>query len=188
MLMIMPLSKLWTVVAFIVATCAEALEIQGTVNLVPDVAVKQIEPLRVQLNGGEQTTFVRADGSFQFRDVAPGRYVVDIPSTTFLFSRYKVDVAVDGLVRAVEYKYVGAPTTRTSYPLVVEPVKQLEYFEQREQFHLLGLVMNPSFLTIVVPIALLYVLPKLTEGMGESRKERRDGAKRDGLMDHCCVV
>ncbi|UIZ25456.1 hypothetical protein KXD40_006222 [Peronospora effusa] len=126
---------------------------------------EQVEPFIVKLNGGEQTTFVRSDGSFLFRDVAFGRYVVDIPSTKFLFSQYKVDVGADGLIRSLEYKYVGAPKTHVSYPLVVEPVKQLEYFEQREKLHLLGLIMNPSFLTIVVPIALLYVLPKLTEGM-----------------------
>ncbi|KAF1791548.1 protein of unknown function DUF2012 [Phytophthora cactorum] len=108
-------------------------------------------PLKVQLNGGEQTTFVRADGSFVFRDLEPARYVVDIPSTQFLFSQYKVDVAADGLIRALEYKYPGAPKMRADYPLIVEPVKQLDYFEQRGKFNLLGLIMNPSFLTIVCP-------------------------------------
>lgn len=159
-------TRLWALVALLLTTCANAFEISGTVYPQGSVAEK-VDPLTVQLNGGEQTTFVRSDGSFLFRDVAPGRYVVDIPSTQFLFSQYKVDVGADGLIRALEYKYPGAPKIRASYPLVVEPVKQLDYFEQREKFNLLGLIMNPSFLTIIVPIGLLYVLPKLTEGMGE---------------------
>ncbi|CAI5740729.1 unnamed protein product [Peronospora destructor] len=158
------MSKLWAFVAFLLATCTHAFPVSGTVYL-PDFMAEKVDPLLVKLNGGEQTTFVRSDGSFLFRDVAPGRYIVDIPSAKFLFSQYKVDVGADGFIRALEYKYVGAPKTRTSYPLVVEPVKQLEYFEQREKFNLLGLILNPSFLTIVVPIALLYVLPKLTGGM-----------------------
>ncbi|RLN95386.1 hypothetical protein BBJ28_00014045 [Nothophytophthora sp. Chile5] len=126
---------------------------------------EKVAPLKVQLNGGEQTTFVRSDGSFLFRDVAPGRYVVDIPSQEFLFSQYKLDVAEDGAVRALEYKYPGAPKARADYPLAAEAVKQLNYFEQREKFNLLALIMSPSFLTVVVPIGLLYVLPKLSEGM-----------------------
>ncbi|CAI5726731.1 unnamed protein product [Hyaloperonospora brassicae] len=40
-----------------------------------------------------------------------------------------------------------------------------QYFDPREKFNVLTLGMNPSFLTIIVPIGLLYVLPKLTAGM-----------------------
>ncbi|KAG1693250.1 hypothetical protein DVH05_023716 [Phytophthora capsici] len=161
-MMTMSSTRLWALL--LLATCAQAWEISGTVYPQGSVTEK-VEPLKVQLNGGEQTTFVRSDGSFVFRDLEPGRYVVDIPSTQFLFSQYKVDVAADGLIRALEYKYPGAPKMRADYPLNVEPVKQLDYFEQREKFNLLGLIMNPSFLTIVVPIGLLYLLPKLQEGM-----------------------
>ncbi|TDH66659.1 uncharacterized protein CCR75_006091 [Bremia lactucae] len=156
------LLSLW--VPLLLITGVQAFEISGTVYLQESVS-KKIGPLKVQLNGGEHTTFVRADGLFVFRDLAPGRYVVDIPSTHFLFSQYKVDIGVDGLTRALEYKYMGAPKMHASYPLVVEPVKQLDYFEQREKFNLLSLIMNPSFLTIIVPIGLLYILPKLSEGM-----------------------
>jgi len=157
---------MWAAAVLLLATCTSAYEISGTVY--PGSVAEKVEPLLVQLNGGEQTAFVRADGSFVFRDVAPGRYVVDLPSQRYLFSQYKLDVAADGLVRALEYKYPGAPKARASYPLVLEPVKELDYFEQREKFNLLGLIMNPSFLTIIVPIGLLYILPKLSEGMGTS--------------------
>lgn len=154
------------------------------------------------LNGGEQVTYARADGSFVFRDVAPGRYVVDIPSEVYLFSQvrmpatvwlfiqvahsctdvraaaavvplsihaiatqYKLDVAEDGVIRALEYKYPGAGKQRADYPLVAEAVTELAYFEEREKFNLLGLIMSPSFLTVIVPIGLLYILPKLSESM-----------------------
>ncbi|KAI9913654.1 hypothetical protein PsorP6_005368 [Peronosclerospora sorghi] len=157
-------SWLWALPSLVFATCVHTFEIRGTVYPLVST-VEKMEPLIVQLNGGEQTTFVLSDGSFVFRDVPPDRYVVNILSTQFLFSQYKVDVGADGLIRALEYKYPGAPQLRANYPLVVEPVKQFDYFEQREKLNLLGLILNPSFLTIAVPIGLLYLLPKLTEGM-----------------------
>lgn len=75
-------------------------------------------------------------------------------------------MAEDGLIRALEYKYPGAPKARADYPLMAESLTTINYFEQREKFNLLGLLMNPSFLTIIVPIGLLYILPKLSAGMG----------------------
>lgn len=61
-----------------------AYEIQGTIY---PMAVEKVAPFKVLLNGGEQVTYARADGSFVFRDVGPGRYVVDIPSELYLFSQ-----------------------------------------------------------------------------------------------------
>ncbi|RLN46885.1 hypothetical protein BBJ29_002905 [Phytophthora kernoviae] len=173
-------TRLWALAVLLLASCASAWEIRGTVYPLGSVTEK-VEPLKVQLNGGEQTAFVRSDGSFLFRDVAPGRYVVDIPSQEFLFSQYKLDVGADGLIRALEYKYPGAPKARADYPLDVEAVKQLNYFEQREKFNLLGLIMNPSFLTIIVPIGLLYLLPKLQEGMDpeEMKKAQEEMGSAD---------
>ena len=120
----------------------------------------------MQLDGGARAAFVRADGSSRFADVAIGRHVVRIPSTALLFGQFQVDVEADGAVRVREAAYVGAPWTAARYPLEAEPVKALEDFDPREKFNVLTLGMNPSFLTIVVPIGLLYVLPKLTAGMG----------------------
>uniref|UniRef100_M4C0Z7 ER membrane protein complex subunit 7 beta-sandwich domain-containing protein n=1 Tax=Hyaloperonospora arabidopsidis (strain Emoy2) TaxID=559515 RepID=M4C0Z7_HYAAE len=160
--------KPWTTISLVLLlslpTLTHAHEISGIVH--PHASItEKVAPFLVQLNGGEQTTFVRSDGLFRFRDVAPGHYFVTIPSTELLFSQYDVDVAADGHVQVLEAKYLGAPLIGCEYPLVVEPVKELEYFEPREKFNILGLIMNPSFLTIIVPIGLLYVLPKLTEGM-----------------------
>lgn len=152
-------------------------------------------PFKVLLNGGEQVTYARSDGSFVFRDVAPGRYVVDIPSEQYLFSQYKLDIAEDGVIRALEYKYPGAAKLRADYPLAVEAVTELDYFEEREKFNLLGLIMSPSFLTVIVPIGLLYILPKLSESMmGTLCMETCDSVrpatltKTLNLSCHCCLA
>lgn len=67
-----------------------AFEIRGSV-LPTGAVTEKVPPIKVLLNGddGEQATFTRWDGSFVFRDVAPGRYVVDIPSETYLFSQVR---------------------------------------------------------------------------------------------------
>ncbi|CAI5726404.1 unnamed protein product [Hyaloperonospora brassicae] len=150
--------------ALLLATCSAAHELSGVVRPRTSTA-EPVEPLVVQLDGGAQTAFVRADGSFRFADVAIGRHVVSIPSTALLFGQFQVDIEADGAVRVREAAYVGAPWTAARYPLEAEPVKALEYFDPREKFNVLTLGMNPSFLTIIVPIGLLYVLPKLTAGM-----------------------
>lgn len=68
--------------------------------MLPNGAVtEKVPPIKVLLNGGEQATFTRWDGSFVFRDVAPGRYVVDVPSETFLFSQVGF-LAVEELVHS----------------------------------------------------------------------------------------
>ena len=59
----------------------------------------------------------------------------------------------------------GAPKARAEYPLLIEPVAALDYFEKREKFNLFRMILSPSFLTVAVPIVLLYFLPKLTNAM-----------------------
>ncbi|KAJ0390401.1 hypothetical protein P43SY_011618 [Pythium insidiosum] len=88
----------------LLAATSEAYEIKGTVFI---GEAEKVQPYRVLLNGGEQVTYARADGQFVFRDVEPGRYVIDIPSTEHLFSQYKIDIAEDGVIRAIEYQYPG---------------------------------------------------------------------------------
>lgn len=63
---------------------SDAYEIKGT--MYPS-GVEKVAPFKILLNGGEQIAYARIDGSFVFRDVAPGRYVIDIPSEVYLFSQ-----------------------------------------------------------------------------------------------------
>lgn len=51
----------------------------------------KVSPFRVQLNGGEQVTYARADGTFSFRNVEAGRHVIDIPSDRYMFSQVWLD-------------------------------------------------------------------------------------------------
>ncbi|TMW69341.1 hypothetical protein Poli38472_001497 [Pythium oligandrum] len=170
--------------AALVVGGSSAYEIKGTVFI---GEAEKVAPYRILLNGGEQVTYARADGAFVFRDITPGRYVIDIPAEDRLFSQYKVDIAEDGVVRAIEYQYPGAPKARAEYPLAVEPVAEFEYFEEREKFSILQLIMNPSFLTIIVPVGLLYLLPKLSEAMMDP-EEFKKAQEEMGTQDPSALL
>lgn len=56
------------------------------------------------LNGGQHTAFTARDGSFAFRDVTPGVYLLEVLSTTFHYSSVKLKVDDQTGIIAIEYK------------------------------------------------------------------------------------
>ncbi|GMF21419.1 unnamed protein product [Phytophthora fragariaefolia] len=106
----------------------------------------------------------RRSNVHQLKALRRSKQVAALRQMDLLWMEMLVDVMV---MLSVELQH-----TRGSSWLAV---KELDYFEQREKFNLLGMIMSPSFLTIIVPIGLLYLLPKLSEGMGEenSVEEKR---------------
>ena len=76
----------------------------------------------VTLNGGEHRAFTRPDGSFRFTDVAPGVYLLDVLSTEYLFSQFKLNLPEDdGEIRVLEYMYPGANKRAAAYPVDLRP-------------------------------------------------------------------
>lgn len=59
---------------------------------------------QVVLNGGQHTAFTARDGSFAFRDVTPGVYLLEVLSTTFHYSSVKLKVDDQTGIIAIEYK------------------------------------------------------------------------------------
>ncbi|CAN0048667.1 unnamed protein product [Discosporangium mesarthrocarpum] len=59
---------------------------------------------KVVLNGGQASSLSALDGSFLFRGVAPGVYLLEVLSTVYHFSHAKVRVDQGGEVTVLEYK------------------------------------------------------------------------------------
>jgi len=116
--------------------------IEGTVKL-PRSGQKFVGA-RVLLNGGEQVALVRADGSFRFGRVAAGRsYTVDVAMIDFEFPTLRVDVSAKAGQRG-RVSAVQLPTNqRVAVPLVLKPVAQAQYFQQREPVNVFGMLKNP---------------------------------------------
>jgi len=57
------------------------------------------------------------------------------------------------------------------YPLNFETHGIPNYFQKREVYRLTDVIMNPMFLTLLVPLALLLILPKLTAQDPEMQRD-----------------
>ncbi|OQR97064.1 hypothetical protein ACHHYP_20634 [Achlya hypogyna] len=148
------------------AGCDSAVTLEGRVFLPATAeAVETLSPFQVVLDGGVRTTLSKADGHFAFYDVAPGRYTIDVFSPVYMFSQFKVDIAADEQIRVLEFKFPGTGKLPVGHPLRVEAHAKIQYFQPREKLSLLDLVRNPSFLALIVPIFMVWLLPKISEGM-----------------------
>jgi len=78
------------------------------------------ETVSIIVNGGYMTAHSRKDGHFTIHGLQPGVYSLDFHSVAAVYSTLKVKVEQDGVVKAVQYRYPGAPKTRAAYPLVVQ--------------------------------------------------------------------
>ncbi|ETV90108.1 hypothetical protein H310_15064 [Aphanomyces invadans] len=162
------LAVLGLVWATLVSTITGAT-IEGRISYPDSVPPPSVDgglpSLQVVLDGGVRSTLSSQDGRFAFYDVPTGRYTVDIHSPVYIFSQFKVDISAAGDIRVLEFKYPGTPKLAVSHPLVVGAHAKIQYFQPREKFSVMDLVKNPSFLALIVPLVMVWLLPKLTESM-----------------------
>lgn len=71
----------------------------------PDIGERTfITHLQVVLNGGQHWAMTARDGSFTFRHVSPGVYLLEVLSTTHHYSSLKIKLDDQGGLIVVEYK------------------------------------------------------------------------------------
>ena len=146
----------------------------------------------IVVNHGEYTTYSRtSDGNFTIHDIKPGVYVIDIISPIHHFSQvkclYKPTNKNDSLRQqqpsalttgetvttkkpvfsCIEYYYPGAMkhTIDESNLLVLTALASYEYFEKKRGFSVLSILKNPMVLMMILTGGVMYMLPKLMEGM-----------------------
>jgi len=132
------------------------------------------ETVRIVLNHGELWTYSRQDGSFALETVPPGIHVLDVYSSVYHFSQYKIQLSQDDMdnPKCLEYAYPGAIKQPVSHPLVITAVATYDYFEKRPGFTLLALLRNPMLLMMAFAAGLMFLMPKLMEGMDDEEKEQ----------------
>ena len=62
------------------------------------------------------------------------------------------------------------------YPLNFETHGVPNYFQKREVYRLTDVIMNPMFLTLLVPLALLLILPKLAAQDPEMQRDLQNAS------------
>ncbi|BFZ24469.1 hypothetical protein BsWGS_27508 [Bradybaena similaris] len=117
---------------------------------------------RVLVDGGKYLGFVKTDGTFVLHGIPSGSYIVEVANPEALFETFRVDITSKGKIRARRVNFLQPNLVKTvNYPLEFRERGKPNYFHKREQWRLTDVLFNPMVLTMIVPLLLIMVLPKL---------------------------
>ncbi|KAI9472217.1 MAG: hypothetical protein EXX96DRAFT_583287 [Benjaminiella poitrasii] len=152
-------------------TIAAALEIKGKIipnAVIDDVTKFDSSTTRVVLNGMQYIAHIKANGEFEFANVQPGSYLLEVQSIQYLFPKMRVDINEDNQVQAaysglaIDWNNKG---NSVEYPLEVQAKTEAEYFMIRQGFNLMGMFKNPMFLMLGFSGLMLFVMPKMMNSL-----------------------
>ena len=175
------LSIIVVVSAEIVVAPIQSMSVEGTLSIPDGFTVPA--NFRITLNGDKHSAMTNVMGAFKFYDVPSDIYLLDVASVNQLFPQLKLKVdAENGTINVVEYKYPGAKRISAPYPIVLKAILPLSYFQVRQQFSLLGMIMgNPMMLMMLISLCVVMYFPKMMSGMDpEAMKELQKEAELSG--------
>ncbi|GAB2223134.1 hypothetical protein Droror1_Dr00017271 [Drosera rotundifolia] len=129
----------------------------------------KISNVKVILNGGQVVTFLRPDGYFSFHNVPPGTHLIEVYAIGYFFSPVRVDVSArnPGKVQAALTE-----TRRGLSELILEPLREEQYYEVREPFSPMSVVKSPMGLMVGFMLIVVFLMPKLMENMDPEEMRR----------------
>ncbi|KAF8393136.1 hypothetical protein HHK36_021377 [Tetracentron sinense] len=129
----------------------------------------KISNVKIILNGGQRVTFLTPDGYFSFHNVPAGTHLIEVAAIGYFFSPVRVDVSArnPGKVQAALTE-----TRKGLIELVLEPLREEQYFEIREPFSIMSLVKSPMGLMMGFMLIVVFLMPKLMENMDPEEMRR----------------
>jgi len=132
--------------------------------------------LSLRGDDGEYVAFTAADGSFQFHEIPSGIYLLDVLAVHQVFSQMKLKVSAEnGTVHAVEYKYPGAKRLPASYPLFLNAIVPITYFQTPRPFSILDIFGNPMMLMMMVSMGVIIFFPKMLSSIDPDKLKEEMG-------------
>eukprot|EP00903_Cladosiphon_okamuranus_P021046 g19336.t1 len=150
-------------------------EVLGTLAM-PDRTV--VPTTKVVLNGGQHTSLTARDGSFAFRDVTPGVYLLEVLSPNYHYSAIKIKIDDKTGIIAIEYKYPGAPRKEAIHPLLLTAHTKWNHFEKREGMKVGGMFKSPMTIILVLLMIMMVFLPKMMENLDPEQLEEIKGQQK----------
>ncbi|KAL6043911.1 ER membrane protein complex subunit 7 [Balamuthia mandrillaris] len=154
----------------IAESAAAYYEVHGRV-----VAATNTTRIILHGNGGQLSQLpTTKDGLFRIKDLPSGAYLLEVVSNEHLYPLLRVDVSAkhNGKVKA---RLAGdsAKSKSLSYPLNIEPLAPMQFFEERKGFNFLELFKNPMVIMMGVTLVMILVVPKLmdSEAMKEAQAQ-----------------
>ncbi|XVF48330.1 hypothetical protein PTKIN_Ptkin03bG0181500 [Pterospermum kingtungense] len=132
--------------------------------------------VKVILNGGQNVTFLRPDGYFSFHNVPAGTHLIEVAAIGYFFSPVRVDVSArnPGKVQAALTE-----NRRSLTELVLEPLREEQYYEIREPFSIMSVVKSPMGLMVGFMVIVVFLMPKLVENMDPEEMRRAQEEMRN---------
>lgn len=119
---------------------------------------------------------LRDDGSFSV-NLPSGSFVVEVFNPAVYYEPVRVDINSKGKVRARKVNHVQpSAVSQIAYPLKFKPGMPYRYFQQREQWRITDLLYSPMVLTMLLPIVVILILPKMLNDP-ETRKVHLTNSK-----------
>jgi hypothetical protein len=146
----------------------------GKINVGGGLSTHGLRLLLLLGNGEQLTEFVRLDGTFTFRDVQEGLHVLEVFHVGFMFPQIRLEISGAELDQNVRASYIGLGNQMLPYPLVIQPMGKVNYFEPRQKFSLRSFIFQPQIMMMLFMIGGLVLLPKMAidpEQMQELKKE-----------------
>eukprot|EP00898_Chlorokybus_atmophyticus_P003361 jgi/Chlat1/4025/Chrsp26S03997 len=134
--------------------------------------------VRLLLNGGQQVAYVKEDGSFTFLSIPPGTYLMEAVAIGYIYPALRVDVSAR-VPGKVQVAYAEEPQRILSYPIVLEHIKQISFFEKREEFNPASLLRQPAVIMMLLTLGAVFLIPKMMESIDpeEMKKVQQDMAQ-----------
>jgi len=131
-----------------------------------------LDNTRILIDEGLYVGVPQVDGTFVICGIPSGSYIVSVISPLHVFEPVRVDINAKGKIRARKVNFIQPGEVVTmKYPLNFETHGIPNYFQKREVYRLTDVIMNPMFLTLLVPLALLLILPKLASQDPEMQRD-----------------
>lgn len=136
--------------------------IDGRVEILTSLDKDWMPYVRVLIDGGDYLSYLRPDGTFSIGGIPSGSYVVEITHPGYLFEPARVDINSKGKIRARRVNNLQPASVKTiAYPLEFRERGRATYFQMREQWRITDFLFNPMVLTMILPLLIIMVLPKM---------------------------
>ncbi|OAY53647.1 ER membrane protein complex subunit 7 homolog [Manihot esculenta] len=139
----------------------------------------KLSNVKVILNGGQGITSLRPDGYFSFNNVPAGTHLIEVAAVGYFFSPVRVDVSArfQGKIQAALTE-----NRRGLSELVLEPLRDEQYYEIREPFSIMSVVKSPMGLMMGFMLVVMFVMPKLVENMDpEEIRRAQEEMRQQGV-------
>ncbi|XP_067663903.1 endoplasmic reticulum membrane protein complex subunit 7-like [Haliotis asinina] len=148
-------------------------KIEGKVEILSSHDKSWMSNTRILVDGDDYVAYLRSDGSFVVNGLPSGSFIVEVANPTYLFEAARVDITSKGKIRARKVNHLQPNNVRAMpYPLEFRERGKANYFQAREQWRVQDFLFHPMVLTMVLPLALIMVLPKMLNAADpETQKE-----------------